>query len=90
MGPLLRKFARLMKAADVRVHWGVKWPRFKDFPNFEVWDGKETSGPGGPLVVVWANSLSGKLWRLTKVIAATERACFAVYSGNFKSAEQLR
>ena len=35
-GLLLSKFARLMKAADARVHWGGDWPRFKDFPHFEV------------------------------------------------------
>lgn len=33
---LLSKFARLMKAADVRVHWGGDWPGFKDRPHFEV------------------------------------------------------
>jgi peptidoglycan L-alanyl-D-glutamate endopeptidase CwlK len=33
---LLDKFARLMKAADVRVHWGGDWPGFKDRPHFEV------------------------------------------------------
>jgi peptidoglycan L-alanyl-D-glutamate endopeptidase CwlK len=33
---LLGKFARLMKAADVRVHWGGDWPGFKDRPHFEV------------------------------------------------------
>ena len=32
----LSKFARLMKAADARVHWGGDWPKFKDFPHFEV------------------------------------------------------
>jgi peptidoglycan L-alanyl-D-glutamate endopeptidase CwlK len=35
-GLLLSKFARLMKAADARVHWGGDWPRFKDRPHFEV------------------------------------------------------
>ena len=35
-GLLLSKFARLMKAADARVHWGGDWPKFKDFPHFEV------------------------------------------------------
>ncbi len=35
-GLLLSKFARLMKAADARVHWGGDWPGFKDFPHFEV------------------------------------------------------
>lgn len=35
-GLLLSKFARLMKAADVRVHWGGDWPGFKDRPHFEV------------------------------------------------------
>ena len=34
-GLLLSKFARLMKAADARVHWGGDWPRFKDRPHFE-------------------------------------------------------
>lgn len=33
---LLSKFARLMKAADMRVHWGGDWPGFKDRPHFEV------------------------------------------------------
>jgi peptidoglycan L-alanyl-D-glutamate endopeptidase CwlK len=33
---LLSKFARLMKAADIRVHWGGDWPDFKDRPHFEV------------------------------------------------------
>ncbi|MFC6223797.1 M15 family metallopeptidase [Hymenobacter artigasi] len=33
---LLSKFARLMKAADARVHWGGDWPGFKDRPHFEV------------------------------------------------------
>ena len=35
-GLLLGKFARLMKAADMRVHWGGDWPGFKDRPHFEV------------------------------------------------------
>ena len=35
-GLLLSKFARLMKAADARVHWGRDWPKFKDAPHFEV------------------------------------------------------
>lgn len=35
-GLLLSKFVRLMKAADVRVHWGGDWPGFKDRPHFEV------------------------------------------------------
>ena len=35
-GLLLSKFARLMKAADARVHWGGDWSRFKDRPHFEV------------------------------------------------------
>lgn len=35
-GLLLSKFARLMKAADVRVRWGGDWPGFKDRPHFEV------------------------------------------------------
>ncbi len=35
-GLLLSKFARLMKAADARVHWGGDWPGFKDLPHFEV------------------------------------------------------
>ena len=35
-GLLLSKFARLMKAADARVHWGGEWPGFKDRPHFEV------------------------------------------------------
>ena len=35
-GLLLSKFARLMKAADTRVHWGGDWPGFKDRPHFEV------------------------------------------------------
>ena len=35
-GLLLSKFARLMKAADARVHWGGDWPGFKDQPHFEV------------------------------------------------------
>ena len=35
-GLLLSKFARLIKAADARVHWGGDWPGFKDRPNFEV------------------------------------------------------
>ena len=35
-GLLLSKFARLMKAADARVRWGGDWPKFKDFPHFEV------------------------------------------------------
>jgi peptidoglycan L-alanyl-D-glutamate endopeptidase CwlK len=33
---LLSKFARLMKAADVRVHWGGDWPGLRDRPHFEV------------------------------------------------------
>jgi peptidoglycan L-alanyl-D-glutamate endopeptidase CwlK len=33
---LLGKFARLMKAADVRVRWGGDWLEFKDRPHFEV------------------------------------------------------
>ena len=32
----LSKFARLLKAADARVHWGGDWPGFKDLPHFEV------------------------------------------------------
>ncbi|OWP65059.1 hypothetical protein CDA63_01515 [Hymenobacter amundsenii] len=36
-GLLLSKFARLMKAADARVHWGGDFPgEFKDRPHFEV------------------------------------------------------
>ena len=35
-GLLLSEFARLMKAADARVHWGGDWPGFKDRPHFEV------------------------------------------------------
>lgn len=35
-GLLLSKFARLMKAADARVHWGGDWAGFKDRPHFEV------------------------------------------------------
>ena len=35
-GLLLSKFARLMKAADARVHWGGDWPKFKDRPHFEL------------------------------------------------------
>ena len=35
-GLLLSKFARLMKAADARVHWGGDWTNFKDRPHFEV------------------------------------------------------
>lgn len=35
-GLLLSKFARLMKAADARVHWDGDWPGFKDRPHFEV------------------------------------------------------
>ncbi len=35
-GLLLSKFARLMKAADVRVRWGGDWPGFQDRPHFEV------------------------------------------------------
>ena len=35
-GLLLSKFARLMKAADARVHWGGDWSQFKDRPHFEV------------------------------------------------------
>ncbi|GAB2712521.1 hypothetical protein GCM10011495_06700 [Hymenobacter frigidus] len=35
-GLLLSKFARLVKAADARVHWGGDWPKFKDRPHFEV------------------------------------------------------
>jgi len=35
-GLLLSKFARLMKAADARVHWGGEWAKFKDRPHFEV------------------------------------------------------
>ena len=35
-GLLLSKFARLMKAAEARVHWGGDWPHFKDRPHFEV------------------------------------------------------
>ena len=35
-GLLLSKFARLMKVADARVHWGGDWPGFKDRPHFEV------------------------------------------------------
>ncbi len=33
---LLGKFARLMKAADVRVRWGGDWVEFKDSPHFEI------------------------------------------------------
>ena len=33
---LLSKFARLMKAGDVRVRWGGDWAEFKDNPHFEV------------------------------------------------------
>lgn len=35
-GLLLSKFARLMQAADARVHWGGDWPGFKDRPHFEI------------------------------------------------------
>ena len=35
-GLLLSKFARLMKAADARVHWGGDWPGFNDRPHFEM------------------------------------------------------
>ena len=35
-GLLLSKFARLVKAADARVHWGGDWSGFKDRPHFEV------------------------------------------------------
>ena len=35
-GLLLSKFARLMKAAEARVHWGGDWFKFKDRPHFEV------------------------------------------------------
>ena len=36
-GLLLSKFARLVKAADARVHWGGDFPGdFKDRPHFEV------------------------------------------------------
>ncbi|OGX81342.1 M15 family metallopeptidase [Hymenobacter coccineus] len=35
-GLLLSKFARLVKAADARVHWGGDWPGFKDRPHFEL------------------------------------------------------
>ena len=35
-GLLLSKFARLVKAADSRVHWGGDWPGFKDRLHFEV------------------------------------------------------
>ena len=35
-GLLLSKFARLVKAADARVHWGGDWLKFKDRPHFEV------------------------------------------------------
>ena len=35
-GLLFSKFARLMKAADARVHWGGDWSQFKDRPHFEV------------------------------------------------------
>ena len=35
-GLLLSKFARLMKTAGARVHWGGDWPGFKDRPHFEV------------------------------------------------------
>lgn len=35
-GLLLSKFARLMKVADARVHWGGDWPGFKDRPHFEL------------------------------------------------------
>ena len=35
-GLLLSKFARLVKAADMRVHWGGDWAGFKDRPHFEV------------------------------------------------------
>jgi peptidoglycan L-alanyl-D-glutamate endopeptidase CwlK len=40
-GLLLSKFARLMKAADARVHWGGDWPSFKDRPHFEVVTGQK-------------------------------------------------
>ena len=35
---LLSKFARLMKATDMRVHWGGDWSEFKDLPHFEITD----------------------------------------------------
>ncbi len=35
-GLLCSKFARLMKVADARVHWGGDWPKFKDGPHFEL------------------------------------------------------
>ena len=35
-GMLLSKFARLMAAADARVHWGGDWLGFRDRPHFEV------------------------------------------------------
>ena len=41
--------------ADARVHWGGDWPGFKDLPHFEVEGENETSGPGGPLVLVMGN-----------------------------------
>ena len=33
---LLGRFARLMKAASAAVRWGGDWPKFKDWPHFEV------------------------------------------------------
>ena len=33
---LLTRFAGLVKGADARVRWGGDWPRFKDWPHFEV------------------------------------------------------
>ena len=35
-GLLLSRSARLMKAADARVHWGGDWAGFRDRPHFEV------------------------------------------------------
>ena len=33
---LLAKFAQLMKEASPLVRWGGDWPKFKDWPHFEV------------------------------------------------------
>lgn len=45
-GLLLSKFARLMKAADVRVVWGGDW-KMRDRPHFEVLLPAGPAGKGG-------------------------------------------
>ena len=51
-GLLLSKFARLMKAADARVHLGGDWPGFRTGRILRCRVETETSRPDGPLVLV--------------------------------------